>query len=52
MNYTEGQMNIQVNGPPLSYETKTFPSIYYRYKELIKGNQSELLKLFLKLIKG
>jgi hypothetical protein len=50
IDYSEGQMNMQVNEPPTSYEAKTFPSIYYRYKELVKGNQSELLRLFSILI--
>lgn len=50
--YLDSEMRMIVNEPPTSYASKTFPSIYYRYKQLIEGQRGQLLTLFKKLIEG
>lgn len=46
----EGIISSIVNEPPLSYENKTFPSIYYQSKELIKENREILASKFVELL--
>jgi hypothetical protein len=48
--YSKSEMHLIVNDPPTSYGSKTFPSIYYRYKQLIEGKREQLLPLFKQLI--
>jgi hypothetical protein len=44
--YTDGHMSSILNEPPTSYSSKTFPSIYYSFKELVSGKRNELVPLF------
>jgi hypothetical protein len=46
----EGTINSVVNEPPLSYESRTFPSIYYHLKELTKNNREALVAKFVELL--
>jgi hypothetical protein len=43
-------MNMVVNEPPLSYENRKFPSIYYNSKELVQIGREELVKKFVELL--
>jgi hypothetical protein len=46
LDYDDVAMNMVVNEPPLSYENRTFPSIYYNSKELVQTGREELVKKF------
>jgi hypothetical protein len=51
LQYVAPQMKTIVNNPPLNGKDKTFPYIYYKYKEKISNNPMELPILFNNLIK-
>lgn len=50
LKYQGTDMQSIINNPPLSTKNKTFPWIYYSYKQLIQGNMEELPNLFKRLI--
>lgn len=47
---TDEGISSSVNEPPLSYEAKTFPSLYYNSKEKVENNKMGLIDAFLKII--
>ena len=50
LEFNEPDMNMVVNDPPLSEQYKTFPSIYYKSKELVRQDRIELVNRFVQLI--
>lgn len=52
LKYHGMSMQVIINNPPLSTKDKTFPLIYYSYKQLIKGEREELPNLFKSLIEA
>jgi len=46
LKYINPIMQTIVNNPPLHTNNKTFPHIYYSYKQLIQGKKEELVNLF------
>lgn len=46
---TEG-INSYVNEPPLSYEKKTFPSLYYSSKKKVKNDKMGIVDAFVKIL--
>ena len=50
LEYNPPTMNMIEHNPPLSKQNKTFPFIYYKYKQVILGNGQELPSLFQELI--
>lgn len=50
LSYAAPIMNQVYKDPPLSTKDKSFPYIYYRYKNLVEGLADTLPDLFLKLI--
>ena len=48
--YKPPVMLKELHNPPLSAKDKTFPYIYYKYKQLILGNGNDLIRLFNELI--
>ncbi|MDE6084511.1 MAG: hypothetical protein K2G11_08470 [Muribaculaceae bacterium] len=50
--YDSPNMLQEFHHPPLSAKDKSFPFIYYRYKNKVKGNAEELPVLFMDLIKS
>ena len=50
LSYKNSVMTETVNTPPLHTKNQTFPYIYYRFKQTIKGNRIQLAELFTKLI--
>lgn len=52
LEYNPPTMNTIVHNPPLNFPNKTFPFIYYRYKQVIIGQADQLPVLFNQLIAG
>jgi hypothetical protein len=50
LDYIPPGMSASINEPPLSIGDKTFPSIYYNSKELVRNSRQELVTKFIKLI--
>ena len=50
LKYQGAAMQSIINNPPLNTKNKTFPLIYYSYKQLIQGKREELPNLFKILI--
>ena len=50
LKYQGAAMQSIINNPPLNIKNKTFPLIYYSYKQLIQGKKEELPNLFKSLI--
>ena len=48
--YTPTVMTKTIHHPPLNTADKTFPLIYYRYKQTVNGNREQLAGLFTGLI--
>ena len=48
--YQEHDMDIVTHQPPLSVHEKTFPFIYYRYKNIVEGKRETLPNDFLELL--
>ncbi|MGV3761448.1 hypothetical protein [Parapedobacter sp.] len=48
----EDRIETVVNEPPLSYGDKTFPSLYYRRKELIRNDRASLVQRFIDMLTG
>lgn len=46
----ENTIKTNINEPPLSYENKTFPALYYSQKEKIQNNREGLADLFQKML--
>jgi len=44
--YTNGKMQQIVNSPSLSEESKTFPFIYYSFKQFVAADKNQLITLF------
>ncbi len=47
---TNEGISTSVNETPLSYQAKTFPSLYYKSKEKVANNRMGLIDAFLKII--
>jgi hypothetical protein len=43
LHFENGKMMVKVNKPPLSYEDKTFPMLYYGFKHVEDGNDEDKL---------
>lgn len=52
LRYQGAAMQSVINNPPLNTRNKTFPLIYYSYKQLIQGKREELPNLFKGLTGG
>lgn len=46
----KGVINSVINELPISFDNKTFPSIYYNQKELTQCNREALVEKFIKII--
>lgn len=47
-----GRVESVINEPPLSYDNKTFPSIYYHKKELVQNDKDSLIQKFKDILKS
>lgn len=48
--YDDAAIHLEYHQPPLSGKEKTFPLIYYRYKNKVQGEKERLPKDFLDLL--